>query len=218
MRRCVFNAFVAINANLNGVVDTRGGTRTHNLLLRREAPYPLGHTSMGITPKSPSGNCFQLWIFVSVRNHGILKKWIANNARLDLAVSVFLGLWQQVCWHVCSRGPTNLQSKAWLGALLIWAGLETQWGYAKLRHGSRDTYVCRFHCRGSPKLMDQNPSESKNWIIYTKNNSYSCLIIFDKYSFLVLIQILLNKQNFSSYADICGIIFWTHCSRVNFRE
>ena len=24
---------------------TRGGTRTHNLLLRREAPYPLGHTS-----------------------------------------------------------------------------------------------------------------------------------------------------------------------------
>ena len=25
--------------------STRGGTRTHNLLLRREAPYPLGHTS-----------------------------------------------------------------------------------------------------------------------------------------------------------------------------
>ena len=25
--------------------NTRGGTRTHNLLLRREAPYPLGHTS-----------------------------------------------------------------------------------------------------------------------------------------------------------------------------
>ena len=25
--------------------DTRGGTRTRNLLLRREAPYPLGHTS-----------------------------------------------------------------------------------------------------------------------------------------------------------------------------
>ena len=24
--------------------DTRGGTRTRNLLLRREAPYPLGHT------------------------------------------------------------------------------------------------------------------------------------------------------------------------------
>ena len=24
---------------------TRDGTRTHNLLLRREAPYPLGHTS-----------------------------------------------------------------------------------------------------------------------------------------------------------------------------
>ena len=23
---------------------TRGGTRTHHLLLRREAPYPLGHT------------------------------------------------------------------------------------------------------------------------------------------------------------------------------
>ena len=26
--------------------STRGGTRTHNLLLRREAPYPLGHTSV----------------------------------------------------------------------------------------------------------------------------------------------------------------------------
>lgn len=25
--------------------STRDGTRTHNLLLRREAPYPLGHTS-----------------------------------------------------------------------------------------------------------------------------------------------------------------------------
>ena len=29
----------------NSLQDTRGGTRTHNLLLRREAPYPLGHTS-----------------------------------------------------------------------------------------------------------------------------------------------------------------------------
>ena len=27
---------------------TRGGTRTRNLLLRREAPYPLGHTSSGV--------------------------------------------------------------------------------------------------------------------------------------------------------------------------
>ena len=26
--------------------DTRGRTRTCNLLLRREAPYPLGHTGM----------------------------------------------------------------------------------------------------------------------------------------------------------------------------
>ena len=26
--------------------NTRGETRTRNLLLRREAPYPLGHTSM----------------------------------------------------------------------------------------------------------------------------------------------------------------------------
>ena len=25
---------------------TRDGTRTHNLLLRREAPYPLGHKSL----------------------------------------------------------------------------------------------------------------------------------------------------------------------------
>ena len=28
---------------------TRGGTRTRNLLLRREAPYPLGHTSTCLT-------------------------------------------------------------------------------------------------------------------------------------------------------------------------
>ena len=27
---------------------TRGGTRTRNLLLRREAPYPLGHTSLDL--------------------------------------------------------------------------------------------------------------------------------------------------------------------------
>ena len=27
-------------------LSTRGGTRTRNLLLRREAPYPLGHTSI----------------------------------------------------------------------------------------------------------------------------------------------------------------------------
>ena len=26
-------------------MNTRGGTRTRNLLLRREAPYPVGHTS-----------------------------------------------------------------------------------------------------------------------------------------------------------------------------
>ena len=31
---------------------TRGGTRTRNLLLRREAPYPLGHTS-GCLPAQP---------------------------------------------------------------------------------------------------------------------------------------------------------------------
>ena len=29
----------------NGMTHTRGGTRIRNLLLRREAPYPLGHTS-----------------------------------------------------------------------------------------------------------------------------------------------------------------------------
>ena len=34
---------------------TRDGTRTHNLLLRREAPYPLGHTSV-TSPTSPARN------------------------------------------------------------------------------------------------------------------------------------------------------------------
>ena len=30
---------------IEGKNNTRGGTRTHNLFLRREAPYPLGHAS-----------------------------------------------------------------------------------------------------------------------------------------------------------------------------
>ena len=30
--------------------STRDGTRTHNLLLRGEAPYPLGHTSSWPVP------------------------------------------------------------------------------------------------------------------------------------------------------------------------
>lgn len=32
--------------------NIRGGTRTRNLLLRREAPYPLGHTSYCVTGHS----------------------------------------------------------------------------------------------------------------------------------------------------------------------
>ena len=32
-------------AEASTTCNTRGGTRTRNLLLRREAPYPLGHTS-----------------------------------------------------------------------------------------------------------------------------------------------------------------------------
>ena len=35
-------------------VNTRGGTRTRNLLLRREAPYPLGHTSTCCFHRGPS--------------------------------------------------------------------------------------------------------------------------------------------------------------------
>ena len=38
-------------------MNTRGGTRAHNLLLRREAPYPLGHT----------GGCTREDVFVQVR-------------------------------------------------------------------------------------------------------------------------------------------------------
>ena len=39
-----------------GVKSTRDGTRTHNLLLRREAPYPLGHTGVYITYSALVGN------------------------------------------------------------------------------------------------------------------------------------------------------------------
>ena len=35
---------------------TRGGTRTHNLLLRGEAPYPLGHTGVYISSCALVGN------------------------------------------------------------------------------------------------------------------------------------------------------------------
>ena len=37
--------FAFAGAEARGKPNTRGGTRTRNLLLRREAPYPLGHTS-----------------------------------------------------------------------------------------------------------------------------------------------------------------------------
>ena len=37
--------FVLAGAAAREKPNTRGGTRTRNLLLRREAPYPLGHTS-----------------------------------------------------------------------------------------------------------------------------------------------------------------------------
>ncbi len=36
--------------------NTRGGTRTRNLLLRREAPYPLGHTSFCTAQRARSNN------------------------------------------------------------------------------------------------------------------------------------------------------------------
>ena len=41
--------------NCGGTWHTRDGTRTHNLLLRREAPYPLGHTSV-TSPTSSARN------------------------------------------------------------------------------------------------------------------------------------------------------------------
>ena len=40
--QCYVSQYVYLFATGNAV--TRGGTRTHNLLLRREAPYPLCHT------------------------------------------------------------------------------------------------------------------------------------------------------------------------------
>ena len=40
---CFHTAHVCAEGRLSKV--TRGGTRTRNLLLRREAPYPLGYTS-----------------------------------------------------------------------------------------------------------------------------------------------------------------------------
>ena len=39
-------------AEVCGTHNTRGGTRTRNLLLRREAPYPLGHTNVTLSYKS----------------------------------------------------------------------------------------------------------------------------------------------------------------------
>ena len=39
------NVFLSAHVEAGIWASTRGGTRTRNLLLRREAPYPLGHTS-----------------------------------------------------------------------------------------------------------------------------------------------------------------------------
>ena len=36
----------SLTAQIEFASNTRGGTQTRNLLLRREAPYPLGHTSI----------------------------------------------------------------------------------------------------------------------------------------------------------------------------
>ena len=47
MRPSVHFGIVAIGSQNRK--NTRDGTRTRNLLLRREAPYPLGHTSSGST-------------------------------------------------------------------------------------------------------------------------------------------------------------------------
>ena len=43
--------------NIHRRWHTRGGTQTHNLLLRREAPYPLGHTSRQLL-----GNGRETWL------------------------------------------------------------------------------------------------------------------------------------------------------------
>ena len=48
-----------------GLAHTRGGTRTRNLLLRREAPYPLGHTS------SPC-----IWLHVCCMATAFRKQWL----------------------------------------------------------------------------------------------------------------------------------------------
>ena len=60
-----------------GVQNTRGGTRTRNLLLRREAPYPLGHTSgcepswcVGLTARVPAP-VDMAWISIASGNANI---------------------------------------------------------------------------------------------------------------------------------------------------
>ena len=42
-----------LNCNMNHEQNSPDGTRTHNLLLRRETPYPLGHRTLNFYPKFP---------------------------------------------------------------------------------------------------------------------------------------------------------------------
>ena len=89
--------------------NTRGGTRTRNLLLRREAPYPLGHTSNWWC----SGSCCLALISASmtqamghpvvespfaIRAHGqqLLNKWcfsVWRTRSVDFAQSLMAALY-----------------------------------------------------------------------------------------------------------------------------
>ena len=73
--------------------NTRGGTRTPNLLLRREAPYPLGHTSLTSSIRNaicwdfrhtlisqvPAGTCNLLRLCTTKSKHYRFGSWASHS-------------------------------------------------------------------------------------------------------------------------------------------
>ena len=89
--------------------NTRGGTRTHNLLLRREAPYPLGHTSMGNgVRRTVNVSLERIYGKSSSQCHGNVKqgraRWRANWTKNQMGVI-------QAIWHrAMFPGPHQIKS------------------------------------------------------------------------------------------------------------
>ena len=74
--------------------STRGGTRTRNLLLRREAPYPLGHTSNWLSGQT------SLMLLIA------LSFWLSLVLLLSL-LALLMALGELLSWSGPSRAKVS---------------------------------------------------------------------------------------------------------------